>query len=148
MTPRKPKVNKKKTKDYTASIYKILAKEPQKSFNYKQIAALLELNDTKSRNEIIRDLKLLKAQDKIHETAPGKYQVISKAEYYEGKIDMTTRKTGYFMCDELEDDVFVPFVNLNKALHGDKVRAYIYNRRSSRRPEAEVLEILERAKTE
>lgn len=148
MTPRKPKVNKKKTKDYTASIYKILAKEPQKSFNYKQIAAQLELNDTKSRNEIIRDLKLLKAQDKLHETAPGKYQVISKAEYYEGKIDMTSRKTGYFMCDELEDDVFVPFVNLNKALHGDKVRAYIYNRRSSRRPEAEVLEILERAKTE
>lgn len=148
MTPRKPKVNKKKTKDYTASIYKILAKEPQKSFNYKQIAAQLELNDTKSRNEIIRDLKLLKAQDKLHETAPGKYQVISKAEYYEGKIDMTSRKTGYFMCDELEDDVFVPFVNLNKALHGDKVRAYIYNRRSSRRPEAEVLEVLERAKTE
>jgi ribonuclease R len=148
MTPRKPKVSKKKTNDYTTSIYKILAKEPQKSFNYKQIAAVLELNDTKSRNEIIRDLKLLKAQDKIHETAPGKYQMITKAEYYEGKIDMTSRKTGYFMCDELEDDVFVPFVNLNKALHGDKVRAYIYNRRSSRRPEAEVLEILERAKTE
>lgn len=148
MTPRKPKVSKKKTNDYTTSIYKILAKEPQKSFNYKQIAAVLELNDTKSRNEIIRDLKLLKAQDKIHETAPGKYQMITKAEYYEGKIDMTSRKTGYFMCDELENDVFVPFVNLNKALHGDKVRAYIYNRRSSRRPEAEVLEILERAKTE
>ena len=145
---KKPKKLGKKQKDFTASIFKILSKEPSKSFNYKQIAAALELNDTKSRNEIIRDLKILKSQDKIHETDRGKYQIISKSEYYEGIIDMTSRKTGYFVCDELEDDVFIPFINLNHALDGDKVRAYIYNRRSSRRPEAEVLEILERAKTE
>ena len=145
---KKPKKIGKKAKDFTAQIFKILSKEPSKSFNYKQIAAVLELSDTKSRNEIIRDLKILKAQDKIHETEIGKYQIISKAEYYEGVIDMTSRKNGYFVCDELEDDVFVPFINLNHALDGDKVKAYIYNRRSSRKPEAEVLEILERKKTE
>jgi ribonuclease R/exosome complex exonuclease DIS3/RRP44 len=145
---KKPKKLGKKTKDFTAQIFKILSKEPSKSFNYKQIAAALELNDTKSRNEIIRDLKLLKAQDKIHETEIGKYQIISKSEYYEGFVDMTSRKTGYFVCDELEDDVFIPFINLNHALDGDKVKAYIYNRRSSRKPEAEVLEILERKKSE
>jgi ribonuclease R len=143
-----PKKLGKKQADFTAKIYKILSKEPKKTFNYKQIAALLELNDTKSRNEIIKDLKLLLAQEKISELERGKYQIITKAEYYEGKIDMTSRKTGYFLCPDLEDDVFVPFVNLNKALHGDKVRVYVYNRRSNRRPEAEVIEILERAKTE
>lgn len=145
---KKPKQLGKKAKDFTAQIFKILAKEPSKSYNYKQIAAVLELNDTKSRNEIIRDLKILKAQDKIHETEVGKYQIISKAEYYEGKVDMTSRKTGYFVCDELEDDVFIPFINLNHALDGDKVKAYIYNRRSSRKPEAEVLEIIERKKND
>ena len=145
---KKPKKLGNKLKDFTGQLFKILSKEPSKSFNYKQIAAILELSDTKSRNEIIRDLKILKAQDKIHETEIGKYQIISKAEYYEGVIDMTSRKNGYFVCDELEDDVFVPFINLNHALDGDKVKAYIYNRRSSRKPEAEVLEILERKKTE
>ncbi|UGS21088.1 ribonuclease R [Flavobacterium cyclinae] len=145
---KKPKKLGKKPKDFTAQIFKILSREPSKSFNYKQIAAVLELSDTKSRNEIIRDLKILKAQDKIHETEIGKYQIISKAEYYEGIVDMTSRKTGYFICDELEDDVFIPFINLNHALDGDKVKAYIYNRRSSRRPEAEILEILERDKIE
>lgn len=145
---KKPKKLGKKPKDFTAQIFKILSIEPSKSFNYKQIAAVLELSDTKSRNEIIRDLKILKAQDKIHETEIGKYQIISKAEYYEGIVDMTSRKTGYFVCDELEDDVFIPFINLNHALDGDKVKAYIYNRRSSRKPEAEVLEILERKKSE
>ncbi len=145
---KKPKKLGNKPKDFTAQLFKILSKEPSKSFNYKQIAAILELSDTKSRNEIIRDLKILKAQDKIHETEIGKYQIISKAEYYEGVIDMTSRKNGYFVCDELEDDVFIPFINLNHALDGDKVKAYIYNRRSSRKPEAEVLEVLERKKTE
>ncbi len=145
---KKPKKLGNKQKDFTTQLFKILSKEPSKSFNYKQIAAILELSDTKSRNEIIRDLKILKAQDKIHETEIGKYQIISKSEYYEGVIDMTSRKNGYFVCEELEDDVFVPFINLNHALDGDKVKAYIYNRRSSRKPEAEVLEILERKKKE
>mgnify|MGYP002628838915 CR=1 len=145
---KKPKKIGNNQKDFTAQLFKILSKEPSKSFNYKQIAAILELSDTKSRNEIIRDLKILKAQDKIHETEIGKYQIISKSEYYEGVIDMTSRKNGYFVCEELEDDVFVPFINLNHALDGDKVKAYIYNRRSSRKQEAEVLEILERKKTE
>ena len=145
---KKPKKLGNNQKDFTAQLFKILSKEPSKSFNYKQIAAILELSDTKSRNEIIRDLKILKAQDKIHETEIGKYQIISKSEYYEGVIDMTSRKNGYFVCEELEDDVFVPFINLNHALDGDKVKAYIYNIRSSRKPEAEVLEILERKKTE
>ena len=145
---KKPRKLGKKNKDFTAQIFKILSKETNKSFTYKQIAVILELDDTKSRNEIIRDLKILKAQDKIHEVEVGKYQMVSKAEYYEGTVDMTSRKTGYFICDELEDDVFIPFINLNHALDNDKVKAYIYNRRSSRRPEAEVLEILERAKTE
>jgi len=145
---KKPKNKKNKSKDFTHQIYKILAKDPKKNFNYKQIAAELELSDTKSRNEIIRDLKILKAADKIHEVEPGKYMMISKAEYYEGYVDMTSRKTGYFVCEDLEDDVFIPFINLNKALDGDTVKAYIYNRRSSRRPEAEVLEVIERKKTE
>ena len=61
---------------------------------------------------------------------------------------MTSRKSGYFVCDELENDVYIPFINLNHALDKDKVKAYIYNRRSSKKPEAEVIEILERAKTE
>ncbi|PHX61906.1 MAG: ribonuclease R [Flavobacteriales bacterium] len=138
----------KKAKDFSAHVYKILSASPTKDFNYKQIAAIIEVNDTQSRNEIIKELGILKKAGKIEETERGKFKIISKAEYYEGTVDMTTRKSGYFICSELEDDVYIPFINLNHALDGDKVRCYIYNRRSSRKPEAEVLEILERAKTE
>lgn len=145
---KKPKKLGNKPKDFSAQIYKILSKDPNKSFNYKQIASVLELTDTQSRNEIIKELKFLTSKEKISEVERGKYQVISKSEYYEGTIDMTSRKSGYFVSPDLEHDVYVPFPNLHHALDGDKVRVYVYNRRSSRKPEAEVLEILERAKTE
>lgn len=142
----KPKA--KKEKDFSHKIYKILSKDPNKSFNYKQIAAVLELTDTQSRNLIIKELKLLASQEKIEETERGKYRVIAKADYIEGKIDMTSRKTAYFVSPELEEDVFIPTNNLNKALDKDKVKVYIYNRRRGRKPEGEVVEILERHKTE
>jgi len=146
---KKPKKFGKKDKSFSEKILKILSKEANKPFNYKQIAAKLELNDTKSRNEIIKDLKILAAQKRIIETEPGKYLVkATSQEYYEGTIDMTSRKTAYFVCEDLEHDVFIPFTNLHHALDNDKVKVYVYNRRTSRKPEAEVIEILERAKTE
>ena len=98
--PKNPKKFGKKNKTFSEKIFKILSKNPNKPFNYKQIAAILELNDTKSRNEIIKDLKILASQKLIIETEPGKYLVQSNSkEYYEGVVDMTSRKTGYFVCD-------------------------------------------------
>ena len=148
MSKRNGKPSPKKEKDFSRKIFKILSKDPNKSFNYKQIAAALELNDTQSRNEIIKELKYLASKEKIEEIERGKYRVISKADYVEGTIDMTSWKTAYFESTELEDDVFIPTSNLNKALDGDKVKVYIYNRRRGRRPEGEVVEIIQRSKTE
>ena len=146
---KKPKKFGKNEKTFSEKIFKILSKNANKPFNYKQIAAILELDDTKSRNEIIKDLKILAAQKLIIEAEPGQYLVkASSQQYYEGVVDMTSRKSGYFVCDELENDVYIPFINLNHALDGDKVKAYVYDRRSSRKPEAEVIEIVERHKTE
>lgn len=139
----------KKEKDYSDKILKILSQSANKAFNYKQIGAKLELDDTQSRNQIIKDLKILASQNKIIESEPGKYLVkaISK-DYYEGKIDMTGRKTAYFVCPEMEEDVFIPTNNLNHALDKDIVKVYVYNQRKGKRPEGEVIEVIERHKTD
>lgn len=138
----------KKNKDFTHKILKILSKDPDKTFNYKQISARLELDDTQSRNQIIKDLKILKAQGSLEEPEPGKYKIIETQDYITGIIDMTSRRTAYFISEELSEDVFIPLNNLNHALDKDKVKVYIYNRRRGKRPEAEVVEILERHKEE
>jgi ribonuclease R len=139
----------KNDKTFSEKIVKILSKNSNKPFDYKQICAILELNDTKSRNEIIKDLKILAAQKVIIEAEPGKFLIKAMSQdYYEGKIDMTSRKTAYFVCPELEEDVFIPTNNLNHALDKDSVKVYVYNRRKGKRPEGEVIEVTERAKTD
>ena len=139
----------KKVLDFSDKILKLLAANTNKTYTYKQITAVFDLNDTQSRNQIIKDLKLLSAEKKITEFEIGHYgiEVDSKA-YHEGKIDMTTRKTAYFVSAEFEEDIFIPTPNLNHALDKDIVKVYIYNRRSGKRAEAEVVEIIERNKTE
>jgi len=147
---KKPGKPGNKEKDFSGKILKILSANANRAFNYKQIAAILEKDDTKSRNEIIKDLKILASKKQIIESEPGKYLIkaISK-DYYEGTIDMTSRKTAYFICkEEFGEDVFIPKENLNRALDGDKVQVYVYNRRKGKRPEGEVIEVLERKKTE
>jgi len=139
----------KNEKDFSSKIVKILSQSPNKAFNYKQIGAKLELDDTKSRNQIIKDLKILAAAKKIIETEPGKYLVKAESQdYYEGTIDMTSRKTAYFVCPDFTEDVFIPTNNLNRALDKDKVKVYVYNRRKGKRPEGEVIEVIERNKTD
>lgn len=146
---KKPKKFGTKEKDFSGKILKVLSQNANRAFNYKQIAAILDLNDTKSRNEIIKDLKILASKKQIIETEPGKYLVKAQSQdYYEGTIDMTSRKTAYFICEDFEEDIFIPTNNLNHALDKDKVKVYVYNKRSGKRPEAEVIEVLERAKTE
>jgi ribonuclease R len=139
----------KNEKDFSGKILKILSKSPNKAFNYKQIAAKLELDDTKSRNQIIKDLKIMAGSKKIIESEPGKYLVKAESQdYYEGNIDMTSRKTAYFICEDFTEDIFIPTNNLNRALDKDKVKVYVYNRRKGKRPEGEVIEVVERNKTE
>lgn len=144
-----PKKPGKKIKDFSEKIIKVLSNNANKAYNYKQIAAILDVDDTKSRNEIIRDLKILASSKKIIESEPGKYLIKAiSQEYYEGTIDMTSRKTAYFISPEFEEDVFIPNNNLNRALDKDKVKVYVYNRRKGKRPEGEVIEVIERAKTD
>ncbi len=146
---KKPGKFGKKEKDFSGKILKILSKNANIPYNYKQIAAKLELDDTQSRNEIIKELKILASKKQIIETEPGKYLVkAASQDYHEGKIDMTSRKTAYFVSPEFEEDVFIPTNNLNHALDGDIVKVYVYNRRSGKRAEGEVIEVIERKKME
>ena len=139
----------KKELDYSDKIIKVLSQNVNKAFNFKQLVAKLDLDTTQARNQIIKDLKLLASKKQIIETEPGLYLIKAESqEYYEGKIDMTGRKTAYFVCDELDDDVFIPTNNLNHALDKDIVKVYVFNKRKGKRPEGEVVEIVERHKTD
>ena len=130
------------------SILDILRKDAGKTFNYKQIAAKLGVNDARSRNNIIKKLAQLAAKKQIEEDGRGKFKIAKRNDYYRAVIDMTTKGYAYAMVDELEDDVFISARDLNTAFNGDEVEIYIYNRRRSKKSEGEVTKIVKRKRTE
>ena len=65
MTSKKKGRRNNKTSNLTNTILSILKKERNKAFNHKQIAAKLDVNDSSSRNQIIKKLQQLKAKQEI-----------------------------------------------------------------------------------
>jgi len=148
---KKKKIFKKKgriIKDLTKNIFKILNKDANQSYNYKQIASKIGISDTDGKTQILKKLAELTATKKIKETDRGKFTINQDRKYHIGTLDLTTNGNGYFICDDFENDIFIPSINLNKALHKDTVKVYTYNKRGSKKLEADVVEVLERAKTE
>ncbi|MCK5402199.1 MAG: ribonuclease R [Flavobacteriaceae bacterium] len=131
----------------TNTILNIIKKDRNKSFNYKQIASKLGLNDASSRNQIIKKLQQLKAKNEIEEVERGKFKVIIKTEYYTGILNLTSKGSGYVNCEDFEDDIFVASNNINKALHNDEVELYIYKRRKRGKLEGEITQVIKRART-
>ncbi|MFY9242327.1 MAG: RNB domain-containing ribonuclease [Polaribacter sp.] len=148
---KKNKIVKKKgkiIKDLTRNIFKILNEDSSKYYNYKQIAGKMGISDTDGKTQILKKLAELTATQKIKEVDRGKFQINEDRKYSLGTLDITSNGNGYFMTDDYENDIFIPNVNLGKGLHGDVVRAYVYKRKRSNKYEADVVEVIERAKTD
>jgi ribonuclease R len=151
MTKKKKGIFKKKgnvVKDLTRNIFKVLNEDSEKFYNYKQIAAKLKISDTDGKTQLLKKLAELTATKKVNEIDRGKFQINKDRKYSVGTLDITSNGNGYFITDDYEDDIFIPNINLGKGLHQDTVKAYVYAKRSGKKLEADVVEILERAKTE
>ncbi|GAA4891844.1 ribonuclease R [Flaviramulus aquimarinus] len=145
---RKGKSKKKGISNLTNTILSILKKERNQSFNYKQIAAKLGVNDASSRNQIIKKLRDLQGKQEIEEVERGKFKAIINTEYHTGVLDLAAKGNGYIICDDFDDDVFIASNNINKALNGDEVEFYVYKRRKRGKLEGEITHIIKREKSE
>ncbi len=148
MSKKNKKAKNHRKNEITKGIFTVLEKEPKKSFNYKQIAAKLGINDAHDRNQLIKRLVQLKEKKRIKEEKRGHYTAIASTKtYHEGVVDITGKGNAYIVIDGMDDDVFVPYNKLKKAFHRDKVQVYIFPRRNGRKLEGEITKVLERNKT-
>lgn len=116
-----------------------------KAFNYKQVAAAMEIDNESERFTLLETLEALKHQGFVIEKEIGKYQVKDTKSYLSGTIDFTTQGTAYVVTEAGEKDVFIAFRKTKDALQGDLVKINVFNRRGN--PEGEVIEVIKRAKT-
>jgi ribonuclease R len=119
-----------------------------KSFNYKQLGAAMELNTDADRVQLIEALDGLKKQGFVVEKEAGRYLVKESKQYVTGTIDFTSQGTAFVVFSQTEQDIFIPAKKSKDALQGDLVKVYLLPRRSGKRKEGEVVDVIKRAKTD
>ncbi len=146
--PRKEKKTKRDIgkKEIRRMLYDIFSANPNEHFNYKQLAQRLGIKNMNAKQLIMTVLYEMKNDNMLSEESTGQFKFKISTVYVTGIIDLTAKGTAYLVSDECKEDVFIPQVGLNHALNGDKVKVLLYARSSKRRPEGEVVEILERKK--
>jgi len=149
MSKKNKKAKNHRKNEITKGIFTVLEKEPAKNFNYKQIAAKINVTDAHDRNTLIKRLVQLKEKKRIIEVERGKYKAVTSTKtYHTGIVDITGKGNAYIIIEGLEDDVFVPFNRLKKAFHKDTVEVYIFPKRKGKKLEGEITKIVERYKNE
>ena len=133
-----------KDRELAESILKITREHPEYTYNYKQIAAVLGVNDAFIRKRIVTLLQQLAKNDVLLETERGKYQIKEGNKELVGHIQTVSKGGGYFMSPKIEKDIYIHPSNLKNALNGDKVliKSSLYKGKE----EGRVLKIIERVK--
>ena len=127
------------------SIIGIFSSDPSLSLNYKQVAKRIEAKDPSSKRLITEVLYELAQQEVLREVYRGKFMLKAQLGVVEGVVEMERDGNAYVITDD-NQEVFVPEYNLNHALNGDRVKIALSARRRRKRMEAEVVEVVERAK--
>ncbi len=132
-------------------VLNLFRRSPKKQLNPKQVSKKLKVSNNKDSITYALE-KLVEAGELL---AKGDYKfklnraagpaAARQRQEYEGFVDMTKSGDAYIVCEGVEDDIHVSAKYLNTALHGDRVRIRTWTPRGRRRPEGEVLQVLERA---
>lgn len=150
MTKKKNKIPSKhiiKLRELKRNILSIFIKHPSKHYNYKQISSILDKKNPRQRELVIQAIQKLVVEKQLLEIKQGKYQINLQKEYVIGKIDFNQNGNAYLMVDGLEKDIFIPKGKTGHALQNDIVKVIVHQFKN-RKPEAEVLKVIERFKTQ
>ncbi|GAB1416641.1 ribonuclease R [Paludibacter sp.] len=126
-------------------IANVFTENPEKTFNYRQIAKILEINNESQRVFVHELIYQLWDEEFLTEVSRGKFKLNSRGGYITGTIDRQGIKT-YLIPDDGGEPVFIPERKTNNALPNDKVKLFLYASRKGRMPEGEVVDIIQRAK--
>ena len=142
---------------FTNAILSIYGENPFRPMNYKQICKVLAIKDAAGKDVVYHILIDLFEKGILMEERPYRYvlnpayleEYGPKKQYVEGTVDMkSTGKAYVILDDESGEDVFIAAGNTGQALHGDRVKVAMFPKRKDKKPEGEIVEVLQRKHTD
>lgn len=152
-------MSRKKTNSlstFVNTILRIFGEHPFKPMNYKQLAKIMGVRDAAGKDVIFQVLETLARDGQLIEHHRYSYvlnpELVNeygpKPQYVVGTVDMKSTGKAYVVPEDGGEDIQIASNNTGKALHGDKVRVAMFPKRKSKKNEGEIVEVLERARTE
>ena len=114
------------------------------TFNYKQVAAAIGIQDKIKLRSIALYLAELAFDGQLIEVMPGKYKVPARNTTAEGIFIRLRNGKNSVAIEDYEQPVFVAERNSMHALNGDKVLVSVAAHVKGKEPEAMVIKVLER----
>ncbi|MEM8527805.1 MAG: ribonuclease R [Bacteroidota bacterium] len=153
MTRKKSKIKGKRltAKQLQTEISKLFSRHQKKRFNAKQIIKKLRIVNNK--DSVQHALEQLVEQKKLRPISEGKFKFVQPnsnsldRSVETGRVDMTRTGSAYIIVDGLDEDIHVAARRVNNALHGDTVKVSVWTPRGRRKPEGEIVEIIERSRS-
>ena len=133
----------------TRQVLNFFNENSTKPFNYKQVSAALGLKKSVMKERVVDAMFDLEAAGKIQRISAGKYKANMRRQTVTGVLDReSVAKKTYLIPDDGGERVWIAERSMGCALNGDKVEVVLFPRRKGREQEGEVVNVLERKKTE
>lgn len=149
--------------DLSKQIIEALAQGKNEKLNYKQIAAKVGIFDKAGREQVKEHIDRLIEAKLLLKSGRGKYRVNYKQlkskdtgrNFVIGRIEMKRSGMSFVIPqndkndtkdESLSEDIFVADGNLGNALNNDIVKVVIFPSRKGKRPEGQVVEVIQRSK--
>lgn len=136
-----------KKKELVPLVTDFLTQNRNKQFNYKQIAAAINVRDAAGKGNLVKVLDKLRDQDIVLETSRGRYTINNRTSLLEGRFERRSNGKNFFVPDDDGNIIFIPERNSKHAMNGDRVRVQLLAKRRHAETEGVVVEILEHTKS-
>lgn len=133
----------KRTRSLVTQLYR---DQPKSLFNYKQIAARLELKDTTQKQILVAVLEAMVKDGLIKEASRGKFCWVGPIQETEGIILFNRSGNAYVEVAGQEKDIMIPEHMTGIALHEDRVQVRLMSFKKGTRPKGKVVAVVERAR--
>ena len=120
--------------------------QPGKTFSFKEIFRTLHLDTHPLKMLAIDIMEEMTWDDFLVKVTDSSYQLNTKGHILEGRFVRKSNGKNSFVPDESDKPIFVSERNSMSALNGDRVKVTLLARREKHIREAQVIEILKRAK--
>ncbi len=140
-------VAKPKKKDLTLSVTDFLKENIDKQFNYKQIAAAIDVRGEEGRRVLMKVLDKLRDEEVLLESSRGRYRINNRGLILEGRFERRSNGKNFFVPDDDGNIIYIPERNSKHAMNGDRVKVQLLAKRKRAESEGAVIEILEHKQT-